>query len=56
MVETDSLRYRRTAFKQARDKRRDNAHAGAGLTTLRFTHGQVRYEPEYVSENGKRDR
>ncbi len=48
IVETDSLRYHRTAFKQAADKRRDNEHAGCGLTTLRFTHGQVRYEPGYV--------
>jgi very-short-patch-repair endonuclease len=48
VVETDSLRYHRTPFKQARDKRRDNAHAGSGLTTLRFTHGQVRDEPDYV--------
>ncbi len=48
IVETDSLRYHRTAFKQAADKRRDNAHAGSGLVTLRFTHGQVRYEPDYV--------
>lgn len=48
IVETDSLRYHRTAFKQAADKRRDNAHAGSGLTTLRFTHGQVHYEPAYV--------
>ena len=35
VVEADSLRYHRTPFKQARDKRRDNAHAGSGLTTLR---------------------
>jgi hypothetical protein len=48
VVEADSLRYHRTPFKQARDKRRDNAHAGSGLTTLRFTHGQVRDEPDYV--------
>ncbi len=48
VVETDSLRYHRTAFKQAADKRRDNAHAGSGLTTLRFTDGQVRHEPQYV--------
>lgn len=48
VVETDSLRYHRTAFKQAHDKRRDNVHAAAGLVTLRFSHGQVRYEPEYV--------
>jgi very-short-patch-repair endonuclease len=49
VVETDSLRYHRTAFKQAADKRRDNAHAGSGLTTLRFSHGQVLHEPGYVS-------
>ncbi len=48
IVETDGLRYHRTAAQQARDKVRDQAHAAAGLTTLRFTHAQVRYEPEYV--------
>ena len=48
VVETDSLRYHRTPFKQARDKRRDNAHAGSGLRTLRFSHGQVAHEPAYV--------
>jgi hypothetical protein len=48
VVETDSLRYHRTPFKQASDKRRDNAHAGSGLTTLRFTHGQICHEPAYV--------
>jgi very-short-patch-repair endonuclease len=48
VVEADSLRYHRTPFKQARDKRRDNAHAGSGLTTLRFSDGQIHHEPEYV--------
>lgn len=48
VVETDSLRYHRTAFKQAADKRRDNAHVASGLATLRFTHLQVCHEPEYV--------
>lgn len=48
VVETDSLRYHRTPFKQASDKRRDNAHAGSGLTALRFTHGQICHEPTYV--------
>ena len=48
VVEADSLRYHRTPFKQARDKRRDNAHAGAGRTTLRFTDGQIQHEPDYV--------
>ena len=48
IVETDSLRYHRTAFKQSADKRRDNANARRGLATLRFTHGQIRYEATYV--------
>lgn len=48
VVEADSLRYHRTAFKQARDKRRDNAHASSGRTPLRFTHGQICHEPAYV--------
>lgn len=30
---------------QARDRLRDQAHAAAGLTPLRFTHEQVRYGP-----------
>jgi hypothetical protein len=48
VVEADSLRYHRTPFKQASDKRRDNAHAASGLTPLRFTHGQICHEPAYV--------
>lgn len=48
VVETDGLRYHRTAAQQARDRRRDQAHTAAGLTTLRFTHAQVFYEPEDV--------
>jgi len=49
VVETDGLRYHRTPAEQARDRLRDQAHTAAGLTQLRFTHGQVRYEPEYVA-------
>jgi hypothetical protein len=48
VVEADSLRYHRTPFKQATDKRRDNAHIGAGRATLRFSAGQVRDEPAYI--------
>jgi very-short-patch-repair endonuclease len=48
VVETDGLRYHRTAAQQTRDRLRDQAHTAAGLTTLRFTHAQVRYEPEHV--------
>jgi len=48
VVETDGLRYHRTASSQARDRLRDQVHAAAGLTTLRFTHRQVKYEPSHV--------
>lgn len=48
VVETDGLRYHRTPAQQARDHLRDQAHLAAGLTPLRFTHAQVRYEAEYV--------
>ena len=45
VVETDGLRYHRTAFAQSRDRARDQAMTAAGLTVLRFTHGQIHYEP-----------
>jgi very-short-patch-repair endonuclease len=48
VVETDGLRYHRTPAAQARDRLRDQAHTAAGLTQLRFTHEQVRYEPDHV--------
>jgi very-short-patch-repair endonuclease len=48
VVETDGLRYHRTPAEQARDRLRDQAHTATGLTQLRFTHEQVRYEPEHV--------
>jgi very-short-patch-repair endonuclease len=48
VVETDGLRYHRTPFRQARDRRRDQAHAAAGLVPLRFTHAQVALESELV--------
>jgi very-short-patch-repair endonuclease len=38
VAETDSLRHHRTAAEQAVDLGRDQAHARAGLRTLRFTH------------------
>jgi very-short-patch-repair endonuclease len=50
IVETDGLRYHRTPVQQARDRRRDQALAAAGLTTLRFTHAQIRFEPSEVRE------
>lgn len=48
VVETDGLRYHRTPAEQAADRRRDQAHTAAGLTHLRFTHGQVKYEKDHV--------
>lgn len=48
VVETDSLRYHRTPAQQTRDRIRDQAHSGAGLTPIRFTHAQVRYQPARV--------
>ncbi len=48
VVETDGLRYHRTPTQQARDTLRDHAHTAAGITRLRFTHAQIRYQPRYV--------
>ena len=48
IVETDGLRYHRTPAQQARDRRRDQAHAASGLRPIRFTHARVRYEPAHV--------
>ena len=46
VVETDGLRYHRTPAQQARDRVRDQTLTAAGLTVLRFTHAQVKFEPE----------
>ncbi|MGH2982426.1 MAG: endonuclease domain-containing protein [Solirubrobacterales bacterium] len=48
VVETDGLRYHRTPAQQAKDRVRDQVHAAAGLTPLRFTRAQVRFEPDHV--------
>lgn len=48
VVETDGLRYHRTPAQQARDRMRDQAHSATGLTPLRFSHAQVRYESDRV--------
>jgi hypothetical protein len=48
VVETDGLRYHRTPSSQARDARRDRAHALARMTSLRFTHYEVKHEPDQV--------
>jgi len=48
VVETDGWAHHRTPGEQAADHRRDQAHAKAGLTILRFAEKQVRYEPRQV--------
>lgn len=48
VVETDGLRYHRTPSTQARDARRDRAHTLAGMTPLRFTHYEIKYESPQV--------
>ena len=48
VVETDGWRYHRTASAQTRDALRDQIHTAAGLTPLRFSHYQVKYEPGHV--------
>lgn len=48
VVETDGLRYHRTASSQTRDARRDRSHALSGMTPLRFTHYEVKHEPARV--------
>jgi very-short-patch-repair endonuclease len=48
VVETDGLTYHRTPAQQAKDRKRDQDHSAAGLTPLRFTHAQVKYEPDHV--------
>ncbi len=48
VVEADGWVYHRTPGAQTTDRRRDQAHARAGLTTLRFAEAQLRYEPDEV--------
>jgi very-short-patch-repair endonuclease len=48
VVETDGLRYHRTPSQQTRALLRDQAHTAAGMTSLRFSHAQVKFEPGYV--------
>jgi len=48
IVETDGARFHRTPSAQTRDARRDRAHVLAGMSPLRFTHHEVRYEPATV--------
>jgi len=50
IVETDGLRYHRTAATQSRDRLRDQAHTAAGITCLRFTHWQVQHQSDHVRQ------
>jgi very-short-patch-repair endonuclease len=54
VVETDGGRYHRTPAQQTTDRIRDQAHAAAGLIPLRFTHGQVKFDPRHVEATLKR--
>jgi very-short-patch-repair endonuclease len=48
VVETDGLRYHRTPVQQRRDLEREQVHAAAGLTALRFAAAQIRDDPSTV--------
>lgn len=48
VIETDGLRYHRTASQQRRGLERDQAHLAAGMWPLRFSHWQVKYDPAHV--------
>jgi very-short-patch-repair endonuclease len=48
VIETDGWRYHRTPAAQSRDALRDQIHTASGLTPLRFSHYQVKYEPGHV--------
>jgi Protein of unknown function (DUF559)/AbiEi antitoxin C-terminal domain len=50
VVETDGLRYHRTPSQQARMVKRDQKHTAAGLRVLRFTHWQIAYAPDEVTD------
>jgi very-short-patch-repair endonuclease len=48
VVETDGLRYHRTASQQRRGLERDQTHLAAGMWPLRFSHWQIKHEPAHV--------
>jgi very-short-patch-repair endonuclease len=50
VVETDGAAYHRTPAQQQADRIRDQDHAAAGLTPLRFTHWQVFYDKPRVAQ------
>lgn len=48
VIETDGLTYHRTPAQQAKDRERDQDHTAAGTPHLRFTHAQIKFEPDRV--------
>jgi very-short-patch-repair endonuclease len=50
IVETDGLRYHRTAAQQAQAAKRDQKHVAAGFRVLRFTHWQIAYAADEVTD------
>jgi very-short-patch-repair endonuclease len=50
VVEADGASAHRTPAQRSADYRRDQVHAVSEVKHLRFTHGQIRYEPAYVEE------
>ena len=50
VVETDGWRYHRTPSAQTRDALRFQRHTASGLTPLRFSHHQVKYQPRHVED------
>lgn len=50
VVETDGWRYHRTPSAQTRDALRFQVHVANGLTPLRFSHYQIKYEPRHVED------
>jgi hypothetical protein len=49
IVETDGLRYHRTAAQQSRAVKRDQKHVAAGFRVLRFTHWQIAHAADEVT-------
>jgi very-short-patch-repair endonuclease len=54
VVETDGLTYHRTPAQQQRDLVRDQAHTAAGMTPLRFSRAQVKFESGHVQATLRR--
>jgi len=50
VVETDGLRYHRTASQQRRGLERDQAHLAAGMWPIRFSHWQVKHDAKHVRD------